>query len=79
MVYLAFIFAFALACLAAIEFIYLMALETKTRQLKRRVAELERDRAVLTENLRHAESLLKDAEGPDEEVWPELIDDSTIR
>ncbi|MDQ3816600.1 MAG: hypothetical protein M3362_02780 [Acidobacteriota bacterium] len=79
MVYLAFIFAFALACLAAIEFIYLMALETKTRQLRRRVAELERDRAVLTENLQRAESLLKEAEGSDEEAWPELIDDSSFR
>ena len=78
MVYLAFIFAFALACLAAIEFIYLMALETKTRQLKRRVADMERERAMLIENLRHAETLLKDAERSDEENWPELIDDSTI-
>ena len=79
MVYLAFIFAFALACLAAIEFIYLMALETKTRRLKRRVAELERERAMLDENLRKAQSLLDDKEGLDEETWPELIDDSTIR
>ena len=78
MVYLAFIFAFALACLAAIEFIYLMALETKTRRLKRRVAELERERAILKENLRNAESLIKDTKGFDEESWPELIDDSTI-
>lgn len=79
MVYIAFIFAFALACLAAIEFIYLMALETKARQLKRRVAEMEREREVLTKNLRNAESLLADAERLDEESWPELIDDSTLR
>jgi len=79
MVYLAFIFAFALACLAAIEFIYLMALETKTRRLKRRVAELERERAILAENLRNAQSSHDDKEGFDEETWPELIDDRGIR
>lgn len=76
MVYLAFIFALALACLAGMEFICLMTLETRNRQLKRRLTELERENARLSENLHHAEALLDSLPQDDEESWPELIDDN---
>jgi uncharacterized membrane protein YccC len=75
MIYLAFIFALALACIAGMEFVYLIGLETKNRQLKRRVKELERENRKLYENLRRAEEL--EEQRNDEESWPELIDDSS--
>jgi cell division protein FtsB len=77
MVYLAFIFALALACVAGMEFICLMTLETRNRQLKRRVGELEREINKLSENLRNAEALLDSLPQDDEETWPELIDDNS--
>ena len=79
MVYLAFIFALALACVAGMEFISLMTLETKNRQLQRRVAELERDNARLAESLRGAEAVMEQQEQMEEEAWPELIDDDPAR
>ena len=75
MIYLAFIFALALACIAGMEFVYLIGLETKNRQLKRRVKELEHENRKLYENLRRAEEL--EEQRNDEESWPELIDDSS--
>ena len=78
MVYLAFIFALALACIAGMEFIYLMGLETKNRQLKRRIKALENENASLAERLRSAEGQLQQEQGEDE-AWPELIDDSSLR
>jgi uncharacterized membrane protein YccC len=78
MIYLAFIFALALACLAGMEFVSLMALETRNRQLKRRVDELERENARVTENLRSAETLLEQQQSADEEAWPEVIDDDSV-
>jgi len=80
MVYLSFIFALALACIAGMEFISLMALETKNRQLKQRVAELERENARITESLRSAEAMIEQQQlEADEEAWPELIDDDSVR
>jgi predicted nucleotidyltransferase len=80
MVYLSFIFALALACIAGMEFISLMALETKNRQLKRRVDELERENARISESLRSAEALIEQQQlEEDEEAWPELIDDDSVR
>ena len=79
MIYLTFIFALALACLAGMEFVSLMALETKNRQLKRRVEELERENARITESLRGAEALIEQQPGEDEEAWPEVIDDDSVR
>lgn len=76
MVYLAFIFALALACLAGMEFIFLMTLETRNRQLKRRVDELEKESARVREMLRS--TMPAPAQQPnEEEVWPELIDDNS--
>jgi predicted nucleotidyltransferase len=80
MVYLSFIFALALACIAGMEFISLMALETKNRQLKRRVDELERENARISESLRSAQALIEQQQlEEDEEAWPELIDDDSVR
>jgi flagellar biosynthesis component FlhA len=80
MIYLSFIFALALACIAGMEFISLMALETKNRQLKRRVSDLEREHAKISESLREANALIKQAKKEEvEEAWPELIDDDSIR
>jgi septal ring factor EnvC (AmiA/AmiB activator) len=79
MVYLAFIFALALACIAGMEFVSLMALETRNRQLKRRIAELERENNRLSESLRHAETMIEKQTEESEETWPELIDDDSIR
>jgi hypothetical protein len=79
MVYLAFVFALALACIAGMEFVSLMALETRNRQLKRRVEELERENVRIAENLRNAETVIEKQQEEDEEAWPELIDDDSIR
>lgn len=79
MVYLAFIFALALACVAGMEFISLMTLEAKNRQLQRRLSELERENARLTDNLRSAEAVMAEREQAEEEAWPELIDDDSPR
>lgn len=79
MVYLAFIFALALACVAGMEFISLMTLEAKNRQLQRRLAELERENARLSESLRSAEAVIEQQEQLEEEAWPELIDDDSAR
>lgn len=79
MVYIAFIFALALACVAGMEFISLMALDTRVRQLKRRVKELEADNARLSEELINAEALLTTPAEDEEELWPELIDDNSTR
>jgi hypothetical protein len=77
MVYLAFIFALALTCIAGIEFISLMALEAKNRQLQRRVAELERENFKLAELLKNAEE--EQPHEKEEEAWPELINDERFR
>jgi ABC-type bacteriocin/lantibiotic exporter with double-glycine peptidase domain len=80
MIYLAFIFALALACVAGMEFVCLMTLETRNRQLKQRISELERQNGNLTENLRGVKELLdQNLQEDDEEAWPELIDDSSAR
>jgi uncharacterized membrane protein YciS (DUF1049 family) len=77
MIYLAFIFALALACVAGMEFVCLMTIETRNRQLKRRISELERQNSSLTEKLQSVESLLEHHLEEDEELWPELIDDNS--
>jgi uncharacterized membrane protein YccC len=79
MVYLAFIFALALACIAGMEFVSLMALETRNRQLKQRVNHLERENARISDSLRNAEAMLEQQRVEEEEAWPELIDDDPAR
>jgi uncharacterized membrane protein YccC len=80
MIYLTFIFALALACIAGMEFVSLMALETRNRQLKRRVDELERENARISESLRSVEAMIEQQRcEEEEETWPELIDDDSVR
>ncbi len=79
MIYLILIFALALACLAGMEFVALMSMEARMRQLKRRAAELERENKRLSENLREAEIAVEELRGKDEELWPELINDDSMR
>jgi uncharacterized membrane protein YccC len=80
MIYLTFIFALALACIAGMEFVSLMTLETRNRQLKRRVVELERENARIAESLRSVEAMIEHQQGEEEEeTWPELIDDDSVR
>ena len=80
MIYLAFIFALALACVAGMEFVSLMTLETRNRQLKRRVDQLQRENARLTESLKSAEATVEQMRSEeDEEAWPEMIDDDSVR
>lgn len=80
MIYLTFIFALALACIAGMEFVSLMALETRNRQLKRRVDELERENARIAESLRSVEAMIEQQRSEEEEeTWPELIDDDSVR
>jgi uncharacterized membrane protein YciS (DUF1049 family) len=79
MVYLAFIFALALACLAVLEFIFLMSMETRNRQLQKRLKMLEKEHASLQEKLRQAEAPGEQQPSDVEEIWPELIDDNSLR
>jgi uncharacterized membrane protein YccC len=79
MIYLAFIFALALACVAGVEFVSLMTLETRNRQLKRRVHELEKENARISESLRNAEAIIEQQDKEEEEIWPEMIDDDSVR
>ena len=79
MTYAAFIFALALACIAGMEFVVLMSVETRNRQLKRRVGELEQENSVVKERLKSAEALIKQAQEEGDEAWPELIDDNYLR
>ena len=76
MTLVAFIFALALACVAGMEYVYLKFFEAQNRQLKKRVRELERERAELTSELQRAEELLEEYKGESEGTWPELIDDN---
>lgn len=77
---MAFIFALALACIAGMEFVSLMTLETRNRQLKRRIDELERENARISESLRSVEAIIESQRNEEEEeAWPELIDDDSVR
>lgn len=76
MTLVAFIFALALACIAGMEYVYLKFFEAQNRQLKKRVRELEHERAEISGELQRAEQLLEEYKGEREETWPELIDDN---
>jgi hypothetical protein len=79
MTYLAFIFALALACVAGMEFVFLMSLETSNRRLKRRVRELESENAKLSKILSDLDYQPRQQKEDDEEAWPEVIDDNSPR
>lgn len=75
MIYLAFTFALALACVAALEYFYLMFLEARNRQIERHVSRLERQNAELLRRVRRAESELAAQFEKTPDVWPEFVDD----
>ena len=73
MFYAAIILALTLAAAGGVLYFYVMFLESTTRQLKRRVAELERLNAALRAELygAHPEAGRDD----EREQWPEVIDE----
>lgn len=91
MLLIVFIIALTMACLAGFEFFYLMYLETVLRQHKRRIAELERHCNSIINLLHETETKLEEQrietkekslieeEIIEEEMWPETIDDDTLR
>jgi hypothetical protein len=72
--YLALIIALGMTAVAAVLYYYTMFLEARARQMKRRVAEVERVNAGLLAELREARRLLaqRDAGEPGE-FWPETL------
>ena len=79
MIYLILIFALALACIAGMEFVALMVMETRMRQLKRRAAQLELENTRLSEKLQEAEVVVEELREKNDELWPELINDDSMR
>jgi flagellar biosynthesis chaperone FliJ len=75
----AFIIALTLACVAGFEFFYLMYLETINRQQQRRIRQLERKLGEVARELESAEALLEELQEEEEELWPEVIDDDSVR
>lgn len=73
------ILAMTLACVAGVQFFYMMFLESSNRQHKRRIAELERQNAELEQELLHKEALLEQQTQLSEESWPEFLDDDAVR
>jgi type II secretory pathway component PulJ len=72
----AIILALVLACVAGVQYFYLMFLEARARAHRRRIVELETENAALLERLRRAEA--RDDESEDEserELWPDLIEE----
>lgn len=68
--------ALALACVAGIQFIYLLFMEAQSRQLKRRIQQLEKINLEMIGDLQRAETRLENLSATDEgEAWPEFIDD----
>lgn len=81
MAYIALILAFTLACVAGLQFFYMMFIQAALRQEKRRVVELEtqlrrtRQRLEMTgRQLQAVQQQLDEARGEVPDVWPEIID-----
>ena len=75
MTYVAIILAVVLACVAGTQFFYLMFLEARSRQERRRIAELERENAELLRELEGVETQLAEQRGTDGDAWPGLLDE----
>ncbi len=74
--YIALILALTLAAVAGVLYFYVMFLEARSRQQKRRIAELERANVELLAELRQARDADegREPEGS-RETWPEVIDE----
>jgi len=70
--YAALVVALALAAVAGVLYYYTLFLETRARQMRRRISELERANALLLEELSHA--CRPEEPEDDSESWPELLD-----
>ncbi|HEY0080311.1 MAG TPA: hypothetical protein VGB73_17000 [Pyrinomonadaceae bacterium] len=80
MFYVIFIVGLLMVCVAALEFCYMMFLESVVRQHKRRIVELERENAELARQLETLETLLDDEEiETEDEAWPEVVDEDNRR
>ncbi len=75
MLYVVLIIAIVLACVAGTQFFYLMFLEARSRQERRRIAALERENTELSRELENAKALLAEQRRLDGDAWPELLDD----
>jgi Tfp pilus assembly protein PilN len=75
MFYVALVLALALACVAGVQYFYLLFLEGRIRQQSRRISELEREVDALTAELRDGQESLSQEEESEGESWPELIDE----
>ncbi|MCA1594476.1 MAG: hypothetical protein LC754_17985, partial [Acidobacteria bacterium] len=76
----ALILALGLACVAGVQYYYLMFLEARSRQERRRISELEQANIELLEELRGTGARLQEELERNGECWPEVIDeDSVIR
>ncbi len=68
------IIALTLACVAAVEFYYLLFLQAAGRQHKRRIAELEREAGKLSSALDATETRLRhELARRNREDWPEVV------
>jgi Tfp pilus assembly protein PilN len=82
MLYVVLIIAIVLACVAGLQYFYLMFIEARSRQERRRIAELEQQNAELLRELESVETQLAERRRLDGDIWPELIDegdDSSVR
>jgi 16S rRNA C1402 (ribose-2'-O) methylase RsmI len=79
MIYVLFVIALTLAGLAGYEFFYLSYLDAQNRQLKRRIAELERDAMQHRTALQFSQRRVEELTALHEETWPELVDDERLR
>jgi len=75
MLYVVLIIAIVLACVACTQYFYLMFLEARSRQERRRVADLERENAELSHELENVQALLEERRRLDVDAWPELLDE----
>lgn len=76
--YLAIAIALGMTAVAGVLYYYMMFLEAQARQMKRRIAELERAGASLAGALREAREALvrrEDEEPGGGEYWPETLDE----
>lgn len=75
--YLAIVIALGMTAAAGVLYFYLMFLEARGRQQRRRIAELERINLRLLGELREARELLerRDEELEGGEFWPETLDE----
>ncbi|MGB8507729.1 MAG: hypothetical protein WCD76_04945, partial [Pyrinomonadaceae bacterium] len=75
--YIALILALGLACVTGVQYYYLMFLEARARQQRRRISELERVNLELLEELRGAKTLLQEELERNAELWPDVIDEDS--